>query len=156
MSSTEGPTLSDVIKKAWSEPEFKALLLADPHGALRSIGAHPPEGIELMVVEGKANRKVLVLPPTPDNFDILTPEQIAGISVIMDTTGPTTFGGMHTCTRPVNPVSGRPDTAGPTTFGGMATCTKPITLDPALDPERFRIPEIDPGRPDTLFKENDS
>ncbi|THF81671.1 NHLP leader peptide family RiPP precursor [Cohnella fermenti] len=61
-----------IIKKAWEDPEFKQLLLADPQTALKQeFGVDIPEGVELKVVEETASSFYLVIPPEPSADDNL-------------------------------------------------------------------------------------
>jgi hypothetical protein len=69
----EQPDLSDfehgfatqVISKAWKDPQFKEKLLSDPRAALEEAGIKPPAGVEIKVVENTAHTAHLVLPPPP-------------------------------------------------------------------------------------------
>jgi hypothetical protein len=122
MAAGEGPSLADVIKKAWLEPDYKERLLADPAAALRELGANPPDDVELVVVEARPGRKILVLPRAPDDLQHLTAERLAAFPVLTDTTGPTTFGGMHTCTKQID-----------LSFLDLPDRVDPV-LDPAIDP----------------------
>ena len=52
-----------VVRRAWSDPEFKAALLADPKAALaEELGVPLPEGLEVVVVEERPDRLCIVLP----------------------------------------------------------------------------------------------
>lgn len=109
MSEDAKPTLQDVVVRAWTDEGFKAKLVADPKAALRELGADPPDDIELVVIESAPNRKVLVLPPPPPDLALLTPEEITAYIPRTNTSGgPTTFGGMPTCTRVGPGVPGLP------------------------------------------------
>jgi TOMM propeptide domain len=56
-----------IIKKAWEDPEFKKLLLADPKGAIKKeFGIDVPADVELKVVEETSSSYYLVIPPAPD------------------------------------------------------------------------------------------
>ncbi|RUS47321.1 NHLP leader peptide family RiPP precursor [Cohnella sp. AR92] len=55
-----------IIKKAWEDPEFKKLLLADPKSALKKeFGIDLPADVDLKVVEETTETYYLVLPPEP-------------------------------------------------------------------------------------------
>ncbi|MBB6733171.1 NHLP leader peptide family natural product precursor [Cohnella sp. CBP 2801] len=57
-----------VIKKAWTDPEFKKSLLSDPKKALQeSFGLAVPEGIELKVVEETPSLYYLTIPANPED-----------------------------------------------------------------------------------------
>ena len=54
-----------IIAKAWRDPAFKAQLIADPHGTLKSAGVDMPAGVTVKVVENTDKHVHLVLPPKP-------------------------------------------------------------------------------------------
>jgi nitrile hydratase alpha subunit len=54
-----------IIAKAWSDPAFKAKLLADPHAALKELGVAVSAGKTVKVVENADRQLHLVLPPKP-------------------------------------------------------------------------------------------
>jgi len=54
-----------IIAKAWSDPAFKAKLLADPHGALKDAGVAVPPGMTVKVVENTDTHVDFVLSATP-------------------------------------------------------------------------------------------
>ncbi|MFC4812565.1 NHLP leader peptide family RiPP precursor [Paenibacillus sp. GCM10023250] len=55
-----------IIEKAWSDPAFKAKLLANPKEALQeAFSLTLPEDVELVVVEETPTKFALVLPPNP-------------------------------------------------------------------------------------------
>lgn len=57
-----------VIKKAWTDPEFKKSLLSDPKKALQeNFGLAVPEGIELKVVEETPSLYYLTIPANPED-----------------------------------------------------------------------------------------
>jgi hypothetical protein len=52
-----------LVQRAWSDPEFKARLLADPKAALAEIvGADLPERLQVTVVEERPDHLCIVLP----------------------------------------------------------------------------------------------
>jgi hypothetical protein len=69
MSNTEPDDTRSVhgkiIAKAWSDPAFKAKLLADPHAALKELGVAVAAGKTVRVVENADTHLHLVLPPKP-------------------------------------------------------------------------------------------
>jgi len=69
MSNTEDDDVTSVhgmiIAKAWSDPAFKAKLLADPHAALQELGVAVANGKTVKVVENADRHLHLVLPPKP-------------------------------------------------------------------------------------------
>ena len=54
-----------IVTTAWSDPAFKALLLANPEAAFRALDIAPPPGIAFTIVEDTAGLAKLVLPPPP-------------------------------------------------------------------------------------------
>ena len=54
-----------VVARAWSDSEFKSLLLTDARAALASVGIEYPSDIEVVVRENNAHEMNLVLPPQP-------------------------------------------------------------------------------------------
>ena len=60
--------INKVIAKAWTDDEYKAKLLDDPHAALADAGIDVPEGVTVLVMENTADTVHLVVPPAP-GFD---------------------------------------------------------------------------------------
>ena len=54
-----------IIARAWSDPAFKAELLADPHKVLTAAGIELKPGVAIKVVENTDTLHHLVLPPKP-------------------------------------------------------------------------------------------
>lgn len=54
------------IQRAWTDPDFKALLIADSRKALKQFDINLPAHIELKVVEEKPDLFYLVIPVPPD------------------------------------------------------------------------------------------
>lgn len=64
--TTEAQLQTQVIQKAWSDPDFRARLLQDPKAALReTFGVDLPQDIRLNVVEENTKEFYLVIPPHP-------------------------------------------------------------------------------------------
>ncbi|NGZ74905.1 NHLP leader peptide family RiPP precursor [Saccharibacillus alkalitolerans] len=62
----EAALKTQVIQKAWEDPEFRARLLADAKAALRdAFGVELPDGVKLTAVEETAQHFYLVVPPHP-------------------------------------------------------------------------------------------
>ncbi|MGZ7442018.1 NHLP leader peptide family RiPP precursor [Paenibacillus sp. TH7-28] len=60
---------SQVIEKAWQDPNFKAKLLADPKVAIQeALGVILPDHIKIKTVEEKSDEFYVVLPPNPANM----------------------------------------------------------------------------------------
>lgn len=67
---------SKIIEKAWSDPEFKEKLIADPKSTLKdSFGIDIPEEINVKVVEENQDDYYLVIPQSPSssNSDVEAP-----------------------------------------------------------------------------------
>ncbi len=73
-----------VVARAWSDPEFKALLLEDARAALASVGIEYPADVEVHVRENNATEMNLVLPPLPAEGELSEEQvdQIANGSVV--------------------------------------------------------------------------
>jgi hypothetical protein len=57
---------AEVVKKALTDPAFKAALLQDPKAAVeKAFGLKLPAGVSIKVVEDSASVVHLVLPPSP-------------------------------------------------------------------------------------------
>ena len=69
---------AEAIKKAWSDPAFRAKLLADPRAALLAEGVQVPADITFNVVENTGNVINLVLPARPS--EAISEEALAAIS----------------------------------------------------------------------------
>ncbi len=69
-----------VIAKAWSDPAYKARLVADPHAALREMGLDPGADFAITVVEDSADTVHLVIPNSPAGSDSLSTEQMEGVA----------------------------------------------------------------------------
>src|SRR6516164_4155332 len=59
------PFCLDLVRKAWSDPAFKAKLLADPYAAIEAAGADVREGETIRVLENTDKLIHLVLPLQP-------------------------------------------------------------------------------------------
>ena len=58
-------TTSDIVARAWSDPDFKARLVSDPAAVLAEEGIAVQEGTELRVVENTDSIRHFVLPAHP-------------------------------------------------------------------------------------------
>ncbi|MBC8079370.1 MAG: NHLP leader peptide family natural product precursor [Gorillibacterium sp.] len=66
--STEAVLRSQVIERAWIDPEFKQKLLSDPKAAImETLGVALPESFKVRTVEEGKDEFFLVLPSTPSN-----------------------------------------------------------------------------------------
>ena len=73
-------TFDKVVARAWTDPAFKAQLLADPQATLAAAGLSIPPGVTVKVVENTDKLVHLVLPPPIANSGLseLELEKIAG------------------------------------------------------------------------------
>lgn len=58
-----------LVKRAWSDAEFKALLFSDPRQAIKEeLGVDVGDRVQIDVVEERADRMVIVLPVDLSGF----------------------------------------------------------------------------------------
>jgi hypothetical protein len=76
--SFESEFATKVITKAWSDPAYKAKLVADPRAALAEAGLNAPANLNIKVVENTNSLVHLVLPPPPSAE--LSEESLAMVS----------------------------------------------------------------------------
>ena len=65
-----------LVRKALSDPQFKARLLASPDEVLKEEGWQLAEGMEIRVVENSENIRYLTLPAGPN----LSEEELDGVA----------------------------------------------------------------------------
>ena len=72
MNSPEqfGVAYGKAVARAWSDNAYRERLLSDPKAALAEVGAEPPPGIEVSVVENTPDRVHLVLPVQPAEGEV--------------------------------------------------------------------------------------
>ena len=58
-------TIQKVIARAWTDADYKAKLLSDPHAALAEAGVEVSAGTNVKVVENTADTVHVVLPLAP-------------------------------------------------------------------------------------------
>jgi len=80
---TSGSVLqSQVIQRAWEDPDFKAQLLKNPKAAIQEVlGVILPDHIKVTTIEENTNELFLVLPPKPSDViksDDIQPKVIWG------------------------------------------------------------------------------
>jgi hypothetical protein len=62
--------LSDLIKRAWQDAEFKRQLLSDPRATLEAaLGVTLPAGLHICIHEQTPTDLHLVLPMPPEELD---------------------------------------------------------------------------------------
>src|SRR6185312_15580899 len=54
-----------IVAKAWSDDEFKGLLLSNPQAVLREHGIDAPDDVRVNVVDDSDMMSYLTLPPSP-------------------------------------------------------------------------------------------
>ncbi len=59
-----------IVKQAWSDPQFKAKLVADPAASLAAAGVPVPAGVTVKILEDTDKVMYLVLPPQPAANDL--------------------------------------------------------------------------------------
>jgi hypothetical protein len=59
--------IAKAIAHAWTDADYKAKLLSDPHAALAEVGVTIPAGTTVKVMENTAETQHLVLPVSPDD-----------------------------------------------------------------------------------------
>jgi hypothetical protein len=58
-----------LVRRAWSDPRFKALLLSDPRQAIKEeLGVDVGDGLQVDVEEERSDRMVVVLPVDLSGF----------------------------------------------------------------------------------------
>jgi Nitrile hydratase, alpha chain len=65
--SSPFPQTAKVIARAWSDPAYKARLIADPAAAIQEAGGTPTPGVQIKIVENTPSVMYFVLPATPDD-----------------------------------------------------------------------------------------
>ena len=73
-------TIAKVISRAWSDADYKAKLLSDPHAALADLGGEVSAGTTIKVVENTADTRYLVLPIAPDSAGELSAEELEKVA----------------------------------------------------------------------------
>jgi hypothetical protein len=62
--------LTDIIRRAWRDVEFKQQLLADPRAVLeRELGVTLPAGVRIHIHEQTPEDLHLILPPQPEQAE---------------------------------------------------------------------------------------
>ncbi len=73
-------TIAKSIARAWSDADYKAKMLSDPHTALAEAGVEVPAGTTVKVVEDTAETKHLVLPVAPGDAGELSAEELEKVA----------------------------------------------------------------------------
>ena len=61
-----GTKYGKAVARAWTDADYKAKLLDDPHAALAEVGIEVPAEVNVNVAEVDAENVQLVLPPAPE------------------------------------------------------------------------------------------
>ncbi len=73
-------TMTKAIARAWTDADYKAKLLSDPHAALAEVGVAVPAGTTVKVMENTAETHHLVLPASPAAAGELSSEELEKIA----------------------------------------------------------------------------
>lgn len=55
----------ELLARAWSDPDFKARLIADPKAAMKELGIGTLD-VDIEVLEASPTKAYLVIPPEPE------------------------------------------------------------------------------------------
>jgi hypothetical protein len=105
MAESDTTAYAKVVARAWSDPAFKAQLLADPNAALASAGASVPPGMAVKVVESTEKLTYFVLPARPENVALSQEslEKVAAAESFASNTLPTDKSGGTKVSNPSQP-----------------------------------------------------
>ena len=70
-----------IVERSWANEEFKQAVIEDPRKVLAEAGIELPAGLDVTVVENRANHIHLVLPPKPGQVEALPAVGAEGISI---------------------------------------------------------------------------
>ena len=73
-------TVTKAIARCWTDADYKAKLLSDPHAALAEVGVEVPAGNTVKVMENTADTHHLVLPVSPPAAGELSSEELEKIA----------------------------------------------------------------------------
>jgi hypothetical protein len=76
-----------LVARVWSDPSFKAQLLADPTATLTAAGVPVPPGVRVKVVENTDDTRHFVLPARPADADILSEKDLEKVAAGEPTVG---------------------------------------------------------------------
>jgi nitrile hydratase alpha subunit len=69
LNSTQA-AYSKITARAWSDPAYKARLMADPAGVLKEAGIDMPAGMKLRAVENTNDTAHFILPAPPTDGEL--------------------------------------------------------------------------------------
>jgi hypothetical protein len=71
MRKARDHAVASIIERAEADPEFRALLLANPHeGVKRTLGIDPIPGFKINVIEEKPGEVTIVLPAALEESEL--------------------------------------------------------------------------------------
>ena len=73
-------TVTKAIARCWTDADYKAKLLSDPHAALAEVGVEVPAGNTVKVMENTADTHHLVLPVSPPAAGELSSEELEKVA----------------------------------------------------------------------------
>jgi len=68
------------VARAWTDADYKARLINDPHAALAETGVEVPAGITVKVVENTTDTQHLVLPVAPPEAGEVSMEELEKVA----------------------------------------------------------------------------
>jgi len=72
---------TQLIQKAWKEPEFRKQVVRDPKGMLeKQLGKKLPENLKIYIHEEDANTLHFTVPPAPTNLAELSDEELEKVA----------------------------------------------------------------------------
>ncbi len=73
-------TVEKAIARAWTDADYKAKFLSDPHAALADAGVETPEGTTIKVMENTADTLHVVLPVAPTETGSVSMEDLEKVA----------------------------------------------------------------------------
>ena len=73
-------TIAKAIARAWTDPDYKAKLLNDPHAALADVGVAIPTGTTIKFIENTADTRHIALPISPTETGEVSMEELEKIA----------------------------------------------------------------------------
>ena len=73
-------TIDKAIARAWTDADYKAKLLSDPHAALADAGVEAPAGTTIKVIENTADTVHVVLPVAPTEIGSVSMEDLEKVA----------------------------------------------------------------------------
>ena len=81
MEPEESPmSVAKAIARAWTDAEYKAKLMSDPHAALTEVGVDVPAGTTVKVMENTAETTHVVLPVAPNNAGEMSIDELEKVA----------------------------------------------------------------------------